>query len=372
MPAGARTVFPGGAPERIGDNIKPVIIYFVALEEDGQTYYGEAFSGHQLFATPNLAEVEGDAEIVSVFIHDQVDDVFLTAHPNLRMIATRSGSVDHIDLAACHARNVVVSNAPGYGDGAVAEHTFALMLALARRLRKWFVEPKDDRFSYQSVRSVELGDRTLGLIGMGPIGQRVKRMALAFDMKVIAYDVEHEAGLDRGVGFEWVSLDELLASADIISLHASLSPATYHVINKANLAKTKPGVFIINTARGALVDSTALKDALDSGDVGGAGLDILEDERILRQSAPDIIASDIIRHLRSDALAQEADDAERIRALRELMFGEALLAHPNVVFTPHVAFNSEEAINRLRRITAENIRAYLAGAPRNIVQAASV
>jgi D-lactate dehydrogenase len=349
-----------------------VIIYFVALEEDGQAYYGDFFPGHRLFATPHLGEVDADAEIVSVFLHDQVDDVFLTAHPNLRMIATRSGSVDHIDIAACYARNVVVCNAPGYGDGAVAEHTIALMLALTRRLRKWMAEPKDDRFSYQAVRSVELGGRTLGLIGVGHIGQRVAVMARAFKMKVIAYDVDHSEGLDQAIGFEWVTLDELFASADVISLHASLSPATYHVIDKVNLAKTKPGVFIINTARGALVDSTALKDALESGHVSGAGLDVLEDERILRQSAPDIIASDIIRHLRSDALAQEANDAERIRALRELMLGEALLAHPNVVFTPHVAFNSDEAINRLRRITVDNIRAYLAGAPKNVVLPCSV
>jgi D-lactate dehydrogenase len=230
-------------------------------------------------------------------------------------------------------------------------------------------QPKDGDFAYSAVRSVELHGKTLGVIGMGHVGQHVTSLARAFGMKVIAHDVERSSELAEQLGFEWVALDDLFARSDIISLHATLSAETFHVINRQTLAKMKRGVIIINTARGALIETLALRDALESGQVGGAGLDVLQDERVLRQSAPDIITADIIRHLRSDALAQEAQDADRIRELRELVLGDALLARHNVVFTPHVAFNSEEAVARLRDVTASNLKAFLAGAPQNLVPA---
>ena len=126
-------------------------------------------------------------------------------------------------------------------------------------------------------------------------------------------------------------------------------------------------MLIINTARGALIDTQALRTALDDGTVGGAGLDVLEDERVLRDSVSRIVADDIIKHLRSDALAHEARDAERVSELQALMLGEALLKRANVVFTPHVAFNSHEAIARRNQVTVDNLRAFLAGAPIHVI-----
>jgi D-lactate dehydrogenase len=168
-----------------------------------------------------------------------------------------------------------------------------------------------------------------------------------------------------------VELDALLAESHIISLHASLTPQSYHLINRETLAKCRPGVIIINTARGSLIDTAALRDALESGHVGGAGLDVLEDERILRDTATHIITDRILAHLRSDALASESRDADRLRELEELMLGDAVLARSNVVFTPHVAFNSIEAVNRLRLVTVENIAAFAAGKPVNVVGGAA-
>jgi len=346
-----------------------VTIYFVALEPDAQEFYANALAKYDLVAVPNLREVDGDAEIVSIFIDEQIDDVFLTQHPNLKLIATRSSSVDHIDLAACQARGVAVCHVPHYRDESVAEHTFALLLALSRRLRELMMQPKDGQFSYAAVRGVELEGKTIGLIGMGRVGQRVAMLARAFRMKAIATDVNPSPDLAREFGFDWVTLDELFTHSDVISLHATLSADTYHVINRESLSRMKPGVIIINTARGALVDTPALRDALESGQVGGAGLDVLQDERVLRQSAPEIIGADILRHLRSDALAHEAHDADRIRDLRELVLGEALLSRSNVVFTPHVAFNTHEAITRLWHETVENLKAFIAGSPQNLVLA---
>lgn len=344
-------------------------IYFVALEPDGQEFYGNVLPHHDLVAVPNLQEVEEDAEIVSVFIDDQIDDAFLTQHPKLKLIATRSSSLDHIDLASCRARGVAVCNVPHYQEESVAEHTFALLLALARRLRELMVHAKDGSFSYAAVRGFELQGKTIGLLGMGRVGQRVAILAKAFRMNVIADDIEHSEELAHDLGFEWVSRNELYARSDIISLHATISAETYHVINRESISRMKRGVIVINTARGALIDTMALRDGLESGQIGGAGLDVLQDERVLRQSAPEIITADILRHLRSDALALEARDADRIRDLRELVLGEAVLSRPNVVFTPHVAFNSHEAIARLREMNAANLKAFLAGKPQNLVPA---
>ena len=154
---------------------------------------------------------------------------------------------------------------------------------------------------------------------------------------------------------------ELFRQSDVLSLHASLSAATYRILNAETLAACRPGVFIINTARGALIDTAALRDALDRGHVGGAGLDVLQDERVLRDTPAHIIGADIVKHLRSDAQAQEARDADRVRELQELMLGDALLSRRNVIFTPHIAFNTADAVQRMRERTLAHITAFLAG-----------
>ena len=159
----------------------------------------------------------------------------------------------------------------------------------------------------------------------------------------------------------------LLREAHIISLHAPLSAETYHILNRETLAQCREGVVIVNTARGSLIDTQALREALDSGQVGGAGLDVLQDERVMRQTVSRIIAANIVQHLRSDASAHDARDADRVRELQELLLGDAVLSRSNVVFTPHVAFNSVEAVERVKEVTVENIVGFAAGRNVNIV-----
>ncbi|MGB8167791.1 MAG: NAD(P)-dependent oxidoreductase [Chthoniobacteraceae bacterium] len=344
-----------------------MIIYFVEAERAEEDFFATHLDEHDLRLAAHLDEVGDDVEILSTFINSPLDPDFLAAHPRLRLIATRSQAVDHIDLAACRARGVCVTHVPHYGDTTVSEHTFALILATSRRLRELLAKPKNSRFSYEATRAFDLAGKTLGIVGMGRIGRRVAALAEAFQMKVIASDVKEAAGVAETLHFEFVPHEELFARSHIISLHTPLTPETYHIVNRENLALCRPGVIIINTARGALVDTGALVEALDSGQVGGAGLDVLQDERVLRESAAHIIAGDIVKHLRSDAVAHEARDADRLREVQELMLSDAILTRANVFFTPHVAFNSIEAVARLREVTVENINAFLAGSPVNVV-----
>lgn len=349
------------------DIASAVIIYFVETESSEQEFFAGRLARHDVRFAAQLDEVGADAEIVSTFLHSQVTAEFLRAHPRLRLIATRSTSTDQIDADACHAAGVAVMNVPNYGGTTVAEHTFALMLSLSRRLREVMRSPKTGRFSYEATRGFDLCGKTLGIIGMGHIGQRVAELARAFQMRVLASDVERPDAVAQTLGFEFAPLDAVLSESHVLSLHAALSPATYHILNRETFAKCRPGVLVINTARGSLIDTQALREALDSGQVGGAGLDVLEDERVMRQSAAHIIAADIVQHLRSDSLAHEDRDADRIRELHELMLGDAVLSRSNVVFTPHVAFNSVEAVERLKHETAGNIAAFIAGAPVHLV-----
>jgi D-lactate dehydrogenase len=346
-----------------------VIIYFTETEPEGEEFFANSLPEHDVRFASRLDDVGADAEILSCFIYSKIDSGFLAAHPSLKLVTTRSTSVEHIDAASCHARGVVVCSVPFFGDATVAEHTFALILALSRRLREVMLTPKNGRFSYEATRGFELAGKTLGIIGMGRIGQRVAELAHAFQMRVVAYDVQQSAATAQCLDFEFVTLDELLASSHVISLHASLSAKTYHILDGEALSKCRRGVLVVNTARGSLLDTQALREALDSGQVGGAGLDVLQDERVMRDSASRIIAADIIQHLRTDALATDERDADRIRELQELMLSDDVLSRSNVVFTPHVAFNSVEAMERVRRATLENISGFVAGHPVNVFAA---
>ena len=341
-----------------------VILYFIETELPEQELFAQQFPAHDVRFAATLEDVPADAEIVSGFIYSPITPEFLDTHPALRLVAARSTATDHIDVAACRARGVAVSHVPGYGDTTVAEHTFALILALSRRLRETMLTPTRGKFSYEAVRGFDLCGKTLGIIGAGHIGRRVAALAQAFQMEVLASDVVTNA---PEAGMQFVTFDELLARSKIITLHAPLTAETRHIIDRAALAKCQRGVLVINTARGALIDTGALREALDSGQVGGAGLDVLEDERVLRAPASQIIAGEIVEKLHGDADAPEAHDAERLAALQEVMLGDAILSRSNVVFTPHVAFNSIEAFQRLLDTTAENIRAFLAGEPVNTV-----
>ena len=310
---------------------------------------------HEIVSLPGVLEDNdlakiADAEIVSPFIYSKLTAERLAKLPKLKMISTRSTGFDHVDMAECARRGITVCNVPFYGENTVAEHTFALILALSRKVHEAFVRVRAGNFSLEGLRGFDLKDKTIGVVGAGRIGLHVIRIARGFGMKVLAFDVKQDNFWAEVLGFEYAELDDLLGRSDIITLHAPYNRHTHHLINRDNVHKIKRGAILINTARGALVNTEALLKALEDGILAGAGLDVLEGEEAIYEES---------------ALLGDATNPEKLRTAIQ---NHVILKKPNVVFTPHNAFNSQEALERILDTTAENITAFAAGAPKNAVR----
>ena len=238
------------------------IAFFEVKDEDIEFFsrelgeYDLTFSDSPL--TLENVDLVKDYDILSVFIRSKIDDNILERLPNLKLITTRSTGYDHIDIEACKRRGILVANVPGYGTNAVAEHTFALILAIAKRLLESVDRTKKGNFSCEGLTGFELKGKTLGIIGAGRIGRRVAEIAKAFGMRVIACDVYKNYEEAKRIGYEYVDFETLLKESDIISLHVNLTKETYHMLSEREFEKMKEGVIIINTARGSLIDSRAL------------------------------------------------------------------------------------------------------------------
>jgi D-lactate dehydrogenase len=250
---------------------------------------------------PNPQEAAPNAEILCLHIHTPVNAMLLDQYPRVELITTRSMGYDHIDVDECTHRGITVSNVRGTDANTVAEHTFALILALSRRLYEVREANKQPKFSYERLRGFDLKDKTLGIVGTGRIGLRVAHIALAIGMEVIAHEPYNKSLMAEILGLRYVPLDELLRRSHVISLHTPLTPETLHMVNRETFAKMRRGVVLINTARGALVDTVALIEALDVGIVAGAGLDVLEDESVMRKDAMRIITEGIITRLQTQS-----------------------------------------------------------------------
>lgn len=288
-------------------------------------------------------------EIISPFIYSDISRDVIDQLPDLRMIATRSTGFDHIDLIACQERNITISNVPSYGENTVAEHTFALILALSRKILPSVERTRRGNFDLEGLRGVDLKSKTIGVIGAGHIGQHVMRIARGFEMDIVVFDVRQDELLAKSLGFRYAPLDELLRISDIITLHAPYNPHTHHMINKRNIHLIKPGAILINTSRGGLVETSALVEALSSGVLAGVGLDVLEEEGLIKEE----------RQLLSHEYSRE-----RLRIALET---HLLLFRDNVIITPHNAFNSIEAVQRILDTTIANIMALIEGLPQNMV-----
>lgn len=293
-----------------------------------------------------------ECEVISIFVNSRLDGKCMEAMPGLKCIATRSTGFDHIDMKLARERGIVICTVPTYGENTVAEHTFALILSLSRNLRKAYLRTVQNNFSLDGLMGFDLKGKTLGVIGTGHIGLHVIRMAVGFGMKVVAYDVKQQHFLSEVLGFEYVSFEELLSRSDIVSLHAPYLPSTRHLINRQNIGLIKRGAVLVNTSRGGLIETDALVEALDRKILSGAGLDVLEEEEYV---------------LEEKRLLEGAETAEHWRRLQTALKNNVLLHRENVIYTPHMAFYSYEAVQRILNTTIDNIRAFTEGKPSNQV-----
>jgi len=281
---------------------------------------------------------------------NEINKNILSLLPKLKIICTRSTGFDHISLAECKKRKITVTNVPFYGENTVAEHTFALILSLSRQVHKSYVRTLQDNFSIDGLTGFDLKGKTIGIVGGGHIGMHVARIAKGFGMNILVYDLYKQTFTSELIGFEYASLNDVLSKSDIISLHVPYNSHTHHIINSESLKLIKKGAILINTARGALVDTESLLLALENKKLGGAGLDVLEDEELIKEE----------KELLHDSSSNDK--------LRLIVRNQQILKMDNVVFTPHNAFNSREALLRILDTTIQNITSSLNGTCKYVVK----
>ncbi len=294
-----------------------------------------------------------DTVILSTFINSRIDKRVIDSLPELKLITTRSTGFDHIDVEYARSKGIAVSNVPTYGENTVAEHTFALILSLARNLKKAHSKVSEGDFSIKDLMGFDLKGKTIGVVGTGHIGLRVIKMAGGFGMKILAFDPMQNQFLSEVLAFKYVDLETLLSQSDIITLHAPYNKKTHHLINKDNVELIKKGAILINTARGALVDTVALTMALDKNILSGAGLDVLEGEDVILEE--------------KQLLMRRKKELYNPEKLQLMLRNGFLLQRENVVFTPHIGFYSREALQRILDTTISNIISFIKGAPLNTV-----
>lgn len=292
-----------------------------------------------------------DAEGICVFVDSKVDAAVIGAFPNLKWIVTRSTGYDHIDLAACKEKGISVSSVPSYGENTVAEFAFALLLSLSRKVYEGFDRIRETgQYRFDGLRGFDLKGKTIGVVGTGRIGRNSIKMAKGFGMEVLGFDAHQDSQAAQELGFQYVSLDELYARSDVITLHVPAIPETFHMVNRESIAKMKKGVVIINTSRGTVIETEALVEGLQSGQIGGAGLDVLEEEGVIKDELSFLVSGHPEEH-----------------NLKTILANHVLFDMPNVVITPHNAFNTKEALMRILDTTFDDIKGWVGGAPVNLV-----
>lgn len=291
-----------------------------------------------------------DAEVISCFTFSRVGANVLKQFPNLKLIALRSVGFNHIDIDYCKEHGIEVVNSLGYGNITVAEFAFGLMFDVMRKVSRAYMNLKNEHLDRDIYTGYEFNGKTVGIIGTGAIGSEMARITNGVGMNVLAYDIYPKEELVQKYGVKYVELDELLKNSDVISLHAPLTKDNFHLINEEKINLMKPNAVIVNTARGELIDTKALYQALNDNKIFGAGLDVLEAENMLTQ--PD-------HNVDFDYLTGDV--------IKQTLVNERLLKLHNVVVTPHIAYNSKEANERILKITLNNIDSFFEGKVLNSV-----
>ena len=276
---------------------------------------------------------------VCAFVNDQLDEKTLKAlaEQETRLIALRSAGFNHVDLTAATELGLTTVRVPAYSPYAVAEHAIGLILTLNRKIHRAYNRVREGNFSLDGLLGFDLHDKTVGIVGTGKIGVIVAQILKGFGCQLLTYDLYPNPECEA-LGAKYVELPELFAASDIITLHCPLTPETYHLINDPALEQMKPGVMLINTSRGALVDTEAVIGALKSRKIGYLGLDVYEQES-------DLFFEDLSEEVIQDDVFQR------------------LLTFPNVLITGHQAFFTENALKNIAETTLSNITDIEQGRP---------
>ncbi|MFT7616174.1 MAG: D-lactate dehydrogenase [Candidatus Woesearchaeota archaeon] len=326
-------------------------IAFFEIPNKEQAYVKKQLTKHTLLffeetlQEKHLPKIKA-IEALSVFIASNVPKTIISKLPKLKIISTRSTGFDHIDTEFAKKQNIQVCNVPFYGQNTVAEHTFGLMLSLSRNIHKSYQRSCKLDYNHEDLTGFDLKGKTLGVIGGGHIGMHVVRMAKAFGMRVLVYDVYHQQFLSEVLEFEYAELKTIFKESDIITLHAPYNKHTHHIIDKKAVNQMKKGVVLINTSRGGLVSNTAIAYGLEKGIIQKAGLDVLEHEEVL--------------------LSKQKAKLSTTQK-KQLVVAGTICGDERVLFTPHNAFNSIEAKKRIIDTTLDNIQSCLKGKTTNTI-----
>ena len=279
-------------------------------------------------------------DAVCIFVNDTADAEVIRqlAANGVKLLALRCAGYNNVDLKAAAENGITVVRVPAYSPYAVAEYTVALMLSLNRKIPRATWRTRDGNFSLHGLLGFDMYGKTAGIIGTGKIAKKLIAILRGFGMNILAYDLYPDYNFAREHQVVYTTLDELYRSSDIISLHCPLSEESYHMLDREAFDKMKKGVFLLNTSRGALIDSEALLDALNNGTLRGAGLDVYEEEaKFFFEDHSDTAVQD-------DTLA-------------------LLISRPNVILTAHQAFLTEEALYNIAEVTVQNLDDFFAGKP---------
>ncbi|MEM9037031.1 MAG: 2-hydroxyacid dehydrogenase [Actinomycetota bacterium] len=301
--------------------------------------HGHELRYYEARLTADTARLAAGCRAVCAFVNDDLGPIALErlAAADVRLVALRSAGFNHVDLEAAHRLGLTVVRVPRYSPHAVAEHCVGLVLSLNRHIHRAYNRVRDSNFSLTGLLGFDLHGRSVGVIGTGEIGSRFAEIMTGFGMTVLAADPRPDPRL-RGLGVTYASTDEVLAGSDIVSLHCPLTPDTHHLIDANRLDAMVDGVMLINTSRGALIDTDAVIDALKSGKIGHLGLDVYEEEA-------DLFFEDL-----SDQVLQDDTFAR-------------LMTFPNVLITGHQAFFTHEALSTIADVTLGSITDFERGAP---------
>lgn len=281
-------------------------------------------------------------EIISVFVSSDITKKVLEDFKNLKVIASRSTGIDHIDVEECNRRGIKVFNVKNYGETTVVQFTFGLILALVRKIVPGANDVKKLQISNDKYTGRDLGSMTIGIIGTGAIGCGMCKIAHAFSMKILAYDFEKNEEMIDKYNVNYVELKELLNKSDIITLHIPYTEKNYHFISQNEFEMMKPNAYLINTARGELIDIKALYEAIVNKKLKGVALDVTECENI------SFYTEDFAKTI-SKTTTNCMESALLIQKITEL---------DNVIVTPHIAYDTAEAVASILESTFKNINEY--------------